>query len=431
MQRNEELCETKNKTVKVSKLAAHLIGSEIVKIGNEVNDMKAKGAEIANLTIGDLNSNIYPIPDLLKEEIQKAYQNNLTNYPPANGLKSLRESVSKDLKTRWNLDYSIDDILITAGSRPLIYAVFRTIVDEGDKVIYPIPSWNNNHYAYMTSAQSIEVKAKVENNFLPTAADLKEHVKDAVLLCLCSPLNPTGTMFTKEQLSEICELVLEENKRRSEDEKPLYLMYDQIYSNLTFGAQHYNPVSLYPEMKEYTIYIDGISKCLAATGVRVGWGFGPSLILSKMKSLLTHVGAWAPKPEQEAVAEFYSNPENVNSFVKDYKSKLEESLKVLHAGIQDLKSKGLSVDSIQPMGALYLTIKLDYLGKTKPDGGKIENTTDLVFYLISEGGVALVPFSAFGDEKTEPWFRASVGGLSLDEIRTMLPKLENALEKLS
>jgi len=416
--------------VKVSKLAANLIGSEIVKIGNEVNDLKAKGAEIANLTIGDLNSNIYPIPLKLKEEIQKAYQNNLTNYPPANGLLSLRTEVSKDLKKRWDLDYSPNDILITAGSRPLIYAVYKTIVDEGDKVVYPIPSWNNNHYAYLTSADAVEVKTTTENNFLPTADDLRPHLKGAVLLSLCSPLNPTGTMFTKEQLSEICELILEENKNRGEDEKPLYLMYDQIYSNLTFGAEHVNPVSLFPEMKEYTIYIDGISKCLAATGVRVGWGFGPSHIIDKMKALLTHVGAWAPKPEQEATAKYYQNPDEVNAFVNEYKGRLEASLKVLHKGIQDLKEKGLSVDSIQPMGALYLTIKLDYIGKTKPDGSTIETSSDLVFYLINDAGVALVPFSAFGEAKSEPWFRASVGGLDIKEIEAMLPKLEKALNNL-
>ncbi|ASE61327.1 aminotransferase [Chryseobacterium indologenes] len=416
--------------MKVSKLAANLIGSEIVKIGNEVNDLKAKGAEIANLTIGDLNSNIYPIPALLKEEIQKAYQNNLTNYPPANGLLSLRKEVSKDLKNRWNLDYSPNDILITAGSRPLIYAVYKTIVDEGDKVVYPTPSWNNNHYAYLTSANAVEVKTKPETNFLPTADDLRPHLDGAVLLALCSPLNPTGTMFTREQLSDICELVIAENKKRGADEKPLYLMYDQIYSNLTFGAEHVDPVSLFPELKDYTIYIDGISKCLAATGVRVGWGFGPAHIIDKMKALLTHVGAWAPKPEQEATAKFYENPENVNVFVEDFKAKLEESLKVLHGGVQDLKGKGLAVDSIEPMGALYLTIKLDYIGKTKPDGAVIENSSDLVFYLINEAGVALVPFSAFGEDKSEPWFRASVGGLAVDEIKVMLPKLENALNNL-
>ena len=421
-----------NKTinVKVSKLAQNLIGSEIIKIGNQVNDLKAEGAEIANLTIGDLNASLYPIPSRLKEEITKAYANNLTNYPPANGLLSLRESISNDLKNRWNLEYSVNDILVAAGSRPLIYATFKTIVDEGDKVVYPIPSWNNNHYAYLTHAKRVEVETSKENNFLPTAEDLKPHLEGAVLLALCSPLNPTGTMFTKEQLSEICELVLEENKKRGENEKPLYLMYDQIYAMLTFGEEHFNPVSLYPELREYTIFVDGTSKCFAATGVRVGWSFGPTKVIDLMKSLLTHVGAWAPKPEQEAVAVFLEERENVDLYVDDFSGKISKSLQVLHEGIQNMKSRGFNVNSIKPMGALYLTIELNYLGKISPDGTKINTSTDLVFYLIHEAGVALVPFSAFGNSSEMPWFRASVGGLSLNEIEKMLPRLENALEKL-
>ena len=416
--------------MKVSKLAENLIGSEIVKIGNEVNDMKAQGAEIANLTIGDLNSNLYPIPKLLKDEIAKAYEENLTNYPPANGLLSLRKSVSKDLKHRWNLDYSPEEILVTAGSRPLIYATYKIIVDPGDKVIFPVPSWNNNHYAYLCSANAVEINASLENNFLPTAEDLKPHLEKAVLIALCSPLNPTGTMFTKKQLSDICEMVLEENKKRKEDEKPLYVLYDQIYSNLTFDNVHYDPVSLFPEMKNYTIYIDGISKSLAATGVRVGWGFGPGHIMDKMKALLTHVGAWAPKPEQEATAQFYNNPENIDSFVDGFKEKLQQSLQTLHEGIQNLKSKSFAVDSIQPMGAMYLTIKLDFIGKKTDDGTTIESSSDLVFYLIKDAGVAIVPFSAFGNSKEMPWFRASAGGLSKKEIEDMLPRLEKSLAKL-
>lgn len=417
--------------MKVSKIAQNLIGSEIIKIGNQVNELKAQGAEIANLTIGDLDSNIYPIPAQLKEEIQKAYQNNLTNYPPANGLLSLRKSVSNDLKNRWNLEYSAEEILIAGGSRPLIYATFKTIVDDGDKVVYPIPSWNNNHYAYLTNAEKIEVETSRSNNFLPTAEDLKPHLEGAVLLALCSPLNPTGTMFTKEQLTEICKLVLEENKKRGENEKPLYLMYDQIYAMLTFGQKHFNPVSLFPELKEYTIFIDGTSKCFAATGVRVGWSFGPAAVIDKMKALLGHVGAWAPKPEQQAVSTFLNDTESVELFVNDFKGKIAESLSVLHHGIQDMKSRGFAVESIQPMGALYLTIELNYLGKTKPDGSSIVDSSDLVFYLINEAGVALVPFSAFGNSRNMPWFRASVGGLSLNEIQKMLPRLENALSKLS
>ncbi|MDY3337703.1 aminotransferase class I/II-fold pyridoxal phosphate-dependent enzyme [Riemerella anatipestifer] len=416
--------------MKVSRLAANLVGSEIVKIGNEVNELKAKGAQIANLTIGDLNANIYPIPSLLKEEIQKAYRNNLTNYPPANGLLSLRESVSSDLKKRYQLDYSPEEILVAGGSRPLIYAAYMSVVDAGDKVVYPLPSWNNNHYAYLTSAEKVEIETKKENNFLPTAEELKPHLEGAVLLALCSPSNPTGTMFTEQQLREICEMVVAENKRRGENEKPLYLMYDQIYAMLFFGHEHFNPVSLVPEMKDYTIFIDGSSKCFAATGVRVGWGFGPSVIINKMKAFLTHIGAWAPKPEQEATAKFLSKTDEVDAYVNDFKGRIQLSLNTLHQGIQELKNKGFAVDSVEPMGALYLTIKMDYVGKTTPDGEVLKDTTDVVFYLIREAGMALVPFSAFGNSRETPWFRASVGGCSLEDIKNMLPVLEGALSKL-
>ncbi|ATA88280.1 aminotransferase [Capnocytophaga stomatis] len=414
----------------VSKLAQNLIGSEIVKIGNEVNDLKAKGEKITNLTIGDLDSNIYPIPDELKEGIQQAYADNLTNYPPASGILPLRENVSKDLKQRYALEYSAKDILIAGGSRPLIYATFKTIVDEGDKVIYPVPSWNNNHYSYLNSAQKVELEVKPENNFLPTAEELRPHLKDAVLLALCSPLNPTGTMFSEHQLREICELIVEENRKRGADEKPLYLMYDQIYAMLTFGEKHFNPVSLVPEMKPYTIFIDGSSKCFAATGVRVGWAFGPSEIIGKMAALLTHVGAWAPKPEQQAMAQFLTDTKAVDTFVNDFKGKIKHSLETLHEGIQALKQKGYAVESIRPMGALYLTIQLDYVGKTTPKGEKLNDTTDLVFYLIKEAGMALVPFSAFGNSRTMPWFRASAGGCSLQDIKDVLPRLEKALSEL-
>ena len=415
----------------VSKLAQNLIGSEIIKIGNQVNELKAQGAEIANLTIGDLDSNIYPIPAGLKQNIQKAYADNLTNYPPANGLLSLRKAVAKDIKSRWDLDYSPDDILVSGGSRPLIYATFKTIVDEGDKVVYAVPSWNNNHYAYLTSANAVELEVSPEDNFLPTADVIIPHLEGAVLLALCSPLNPTGTMFTKEQLSEICEAVIAENKKRGEGEKPLYLMYDQIYAMLTFGdSEHFNPVSLYPELRDYTIYIDGTSKCFAATGVRVGWSFGPTKVIDRMKALLTHVGAWAPKPEQQAVAEFLDNTPAVNEFVNDFKGKIAHSLEVLHAGIQEMKSKNFAVDSIKPMGALYLTIKLDYVGKTTEDGKVLKDSTDLVFYLIENAGVALVPFSAFGNSREMPWFRASVGACSVEDLQKMFPKLETALSKL-
>ena len=131
-------------------------------------------------------------------------------------------------------------------------------------------SWNNNHYCHLTRSRVITVETRPEDNFMPTAKELEPHIKQATLISLCSPLNPTGTCFTEDEMHKICDLVVEENLRRGNDEKPLYVLFDQIYWQLTLGdTKHYNPVVINPAMRDYTIFVDGISKVLAATGVRI------------------------------------------------------------------------------------------------------------------------------------------------------------------
>lgn len=417
--------------MKVSVLGESLVSSEIIKIAGEVNEMKAKGIEVANLTIGDFDPKLFPIPKQLQNEIIEAYEDHQTNYPPAGGILALRESVSIFIKERLNLDYSPkNEVLISGGSRPLIYATFLALVDADDTVLFPAPSWNNNHYSHLLGAKGVAVPTKPENNFMPTAADIKPYLKGATLLALCSPLNPTGTMFTAENLKEICELVLAENQSRSVNEKPLYVFYDQIYSQLTFGLhQHVNPVSLVPALRDYTVFIDGSSKCFAATGVRVGWGFGPAYILDKMRAIVSHMGAWAPKAEQVAMSKFLVNTPAVDAFLEVFKKQVTRSLDTLYNGLMALKSEGFAIDAIEPMGAIYLTIKIDYVGKSTPAGEVLNNSAELNFYLIKEANIALVPFSAFGTEEM-CWFRASVGASSAEEIESKIPALKAALLNL-
>ncbi len=415
----------------ISILAQNLHGSEIIKIAAEVNELKKQGQTIANLTIGDFDSNIYPIPEGFKQRIVEAYADNQTNYPPADGVLATRQSVSEFIKNKFNLSYPPNQVLITGGSRPLIYSIFMALVDPGDKVVFPIPSWNNNHYCDLTRAQSVLVETRPENNFMPTADDLRPHIKGATLLALCSPLNPTGTMFTKKDLEEICDLVIEENKTRKPGEKPLYIMYDQIYSQLTFGKhQHYNPVSLRPELKDFVIFVDGGSKCFAATGVRVGWGFGPAHVIEPMKAIIGHMGAWAPKAEQVAMAAYLKQEAEVNMYLQALKTNIQSSLTALYQGFQQLKAEGFAVDAIEPMGAIYLTVKVDYVGKTTPEGKVLKNAADINFYLIKEAKVALVPFAAFGADGSVNWFRASVGASTLQEIEEIAPRIKEALIRL-
>ncbi len=416
----------------ISVLAQNLRGSEIIKIAGEINELKRQGQNIANLTIGDFDSNIYPIPTELKDGIVAAYNQNQTNYPPADGMLNLRQSVSAFLKKSFNLDYSANnEILISGGSRPLIYSTFLAVVNPGEKVVFPLPSWNNNHYSDLLGADAIMIPTRAENNFMPTADEIRPHLKGAALLALCSPLNPTGTMFDKKDLEEICDLVIAENKSRAAGEKPLYLMYDQIYSQLTFGDfQHFDPVTLRPELKDYTIFIDGASKCFASTGVRVGWGFGPAHVIDNMKAIVGHMGAWSPKAEQVAMASFITNDAAVDTYLTAIKAKIQASLNALHEGFQALKAEGFQVDSIQPMGAIYLTLKIDYAGKTTPDGTLLKDSADINFYLIKEAKVALVPFSAFGTGDDVSWFRASVGTITAEDIQQLIPRVKAALAKL-
>jgi aspartate aminotransferase len=417
---------------KLSHLAQTLIGSEIVALGAVIKEKIKQGNKIYNYTIGDFDSSVFPIPQELEDEIVKAYKERNTTYPPADGILELREAVAGFIKEKEGLDYASNEILIAAGGRPLIYTAFRAIVDKGDKVIYPVPSWNNNHYVHFNEGEHVLIECKRENNFMPSAEEIQPHIKGAALIAVCSPLNPTGTTFTKKELEAICDLVIAENETRGADEKKLYLLYDQIYWTLTFGAtEHYNPVSLNPKMKDYTIFIDGISKAFAATGVRVGWSMGPAHLINKMKAINSHVGAWAPMAEQKAVSKYLLQKDTVARWFTQFKAAVEERLLRIYKGFQQLKNDGFSVDAVAPQAAIYLTIQLNLAGKKTEEGMLLEKQSDVTAYILNEAKIAVVPFNAFGADKNSNWYRLSVGTCKTEEIDEMLLQLKQALQKLS
>ncbi len=417
--------------MKLSHLSETLIGSEIVKLGGEIREKIRQGERIYNFTVGDFDPSIFPIPRELENAIVDAYRQHFTNYPAAEGNNDLRESILSFIKQTEGLEYGLDEVLVASGGRPLIYAVFRAICDKGDKVIYAVPSWNNNHYTHFVGGEHVVVEAKPENNFMPSANDIKPHISGASLIALCSPQNPTGTTFKKEDLEAICDLVLEENQRRGEHEKKLYLMYDQMYWHLTYGdIRHVDPVSLRPEMRQYTIYIDAISKVFAATGVRVGWSLGPPVILSKMKAILTHIGAWAPMAEQKAVARYLRDTDAIKKYLDHFKAEIEERLRRIYNAFMDLKNEGLPVDAIAPEAAIYLTIRIDLAGRKTSDGKELNDQNDVTSYILSEARLAVVPFYAFGASKDSAWYRLSVGTCKKDEIDEMIAALRSALKKI-
>jgi aspartate aminotransferase len=417
---------------RISAMSDGMSGSEILRIAGEIRTMTEAGQRVCNLTVGDFSPSEFRIPRFLESEIATALQRGETNYPPSNGLAPLREAVCRFYERSLGLRYQPTSVVVTSGSRPGIYGTFRTIVDPGDRVVFAVPSWNNNHYCHLTGAVAVPVATSSKDAFLPTRELLEPIVRGARLISLNSPLNPTGTAFTPETLAGICDLVLEENARRSASERPLYLMYDQVYWMLTFGDTHHvDPVSLRPAMAPYTIYVDGISKAFAATGIRVGWVVGPQDIVSSMNHLLGHVGTWAPRAEQVATAKLLDAPNEIAQYTTDLKAGVRQRLDALYAGIMAMKAENLPVDATEPMGAIYLSARFALNGRRTPDGQVLRTNDDVRRYLLTAAGFGVVPFQAFGVREDTGWFRLSVGAVSMADIERVLPALRQAIQAVA
>jgi aspartate aminotransferase len=409
----------------LSTLAQGLTGSEVLKIAGEVRALMASGRAVANLTVGDFAPSEFRIPRLLESMIAEALAAGHTNYPPSDGTLELRRSVIEFYRDSFGLDYPIESVLITGGSRPVIYATYQAVVDRGDEVVYPTPSWNNNHYTYLAGGKAVELVVGAETNFMPTAEMIRPHVRTARLIAVCTPLNPTGTVMARSEVEAIARLVVEENERRAAaGERALFLLWDQVYWMLTFGSnRHWAPPQLVPESAAYTIFIDGISKAFAATGLRVGWTVAPPAVTARMRDIIGHIGAWAPKAEQLAVASFLRQKDEIAAFHEEMIRELRLRLDALYDGIMAMKREGLPVDAIAPQGAIYLSVQFDLVERF----GTNEN---IRHFLLEEAGFAVVPFQAFGLKREDGWFRLSAGAVSVSDCVAGLERVKQALAKL-
>lgn len=416
----------------LSQVALGLVGSEILKIAAAVRALQAKGHKVCNLTVGDFLPSQFPIPQALQSAIARAYERRETNYPPSDGMPSLREAVCEYYRQTLGLDYPMESVVICGGARPAIYGTYRSIIERGDRVIYPTPSWNNNHYIHLCEGVPVECPTRVEDGFMPTAETLVPLFPGARLLCLNSPLNPTGTVLEEAELRRICDAILEENHRRARaGERPLYLLYDQVYYALTFGAvRHYTPPALRPEMAAYTVFVDAISKSLCATGLRVGWAMGPPYLIARMRDVLGHVGAWAPRAEQLAAADMLRDSTAMAEFHKVMKADVKLRLDLLYDSFVRLQQLGLPVRAVPPQGAIYLSVQFALHGSKLPSGEVITQNEQIRGYLLDAAGMAVVPFQAFGMKEESGWFRLSVGAVSPSEINELMPRLERALAAL-
>jgi aspartate aminotransferase len=417
---------------RASQLARSLTASGILRIAAEVREMVARGEPVANLTVGDFAPAEFRIPQFLCDAIGEAVQAGETNYPPSNGMPVLRDAIRALYNRTLALDYEPQSVVIASGARPIIYGAYRSIVDAGDRVVFPVPSWNNPYYCTLVDAEAVAVPAGRETAFLPTADSLREPLREARMLVLNSPVNPTGTAFTADGLSEICDLVLEENARRGDDERPLYLLYDQVYWMLTFGdVRHVTPLELRPDIRPYTILADAASKPFAATGVRVGWGLGPPDIMGHIADVVSHAGAWAPRAEQVAMARLLESGEALDDYMRTMRRSVEARLGAMHAGCMALRAEGLPVDAIEPQGAIYLSARFALHGRRTASGETLHTDEDVRRFLLREAGVAVIPFDVFGFPGGSGWCRLSAGAVSVAGVEAMFPRLRAAIATLA
>ena len=413
----------------LSRLAQGMVGSEVLRISGEVRAAVAAGREVLNLTVGDFDPREFPLPKRLADGVKAALDAGHTNYPPSNGILELRKAVVGFYQREMGLEYPLESVIIAGGARPLIYAAFKTLVDAGDGVVFPVPSWNNNHYVYLCGGRSIPLEVSRAHRFHPTPEQVAAVLPTARLLSLSSPLNPTGTGIEPEVLAAISQQVVDENRRRERTgEKPLFMMFDQVYWATAFDTGlPVTPPALVPEVAPYTVLVDAISKSLAATGLRVGWALAHPAVTARLSDFLGHVGAWAPKPEQVATAAFIAEPPAFHEFRGQMAVRLRARLQALHDGLMRMRARGLPVEAVEPEGTLYLSARFSLGGTVR--GRQLRTNEDVRKLLLEEAGVAVVPFQAFALPHEDGWFRLSVGAVSVAAIEHGLGRLEQVLSE--
>ena len=367
---------------RLSDMANGMERSRILSIAASVRAMIAEGKAVAPFTVGDFSPSQFEVPSPLIDAIIEAVSEGETNYPPAAGLPELRSAL--------------------------------------------VPAWNNHYYVHLNGAIDIPIQGTPESRFLPTASQIESRIEDIRVLILNSPLNPTGTCFTANELRDICHVVLNENRKRSQDgRKPVILVYDQVYSTMTAdGIDHVHPVQVCPEIFDYTITLDAISKSLTGTGLRLGWMALPPALAPPVVALIGHMGAWPARPIQKAAAKLYENQAILESYFDDLDDRILTRMSLLKSRLEPMSL--FRVNYVEPEGGIYLSTQFDLFELLN-----VTTNEEIRQWLLEEAGVAVVPFQAFGLEEDTGWFRISIGAVSVDDISQAMDRLEQALTNAS
>ena len=386
-----------------------LAPSATLAMSQKSSEMKAQGIDVINMSVGEPDFNT---PDHIKEAAKQAIDQNYSRYSPVPGYPELRRAITDKLRRENGLDYAVSEILVSNGAKQSVCNTVMALVNPGDEVIIPAPYWvSYPQMALLAGGEPVIVEATFEQDFKMTPEQLEAAITPKTrLLILCSPSNPTGSVYNKEELRALADVIL-----RHDD---LYVLADEIYEHINYVGRH-ESIAQFPGMKERTIIVNGVSKAYAMTGWRIGYIAAPEWIVKGCNKLQGQYTSGPCSVSQKAAEFAYTQSQEC---VEQMRQAFERRRDLIVSLAREIP--GLEVNV--PQGAFYLFPKCaSFYGKRCGDR-LIQNSTDLAMYLLEVGHVATVGGDAFGDPQC---FRMSYA-TSDDNIREAMRRIGEALAKL-
>ena len=386
-----------------------LAPSATLAMSQKSSEMKAQGVDVINMSVGEPD---FMTPEPIKEAGKKAIDDNFSKYSPVPGYPALRNAISKKLKAENGLDYAASEIIVGTGGKQGVCNAIMALVNPGDEVIIPAPYWvSYPQMVKLAGGNPVIISAGIEQDFKITAAQLEASITPKTkMIILCSPSNPTGSVYTKAELDELAKVVI--------SHEDVFVLSDEIYEHINYIGKHAS-IAACPNMKERTIICNGVSKAYAMTGWRLGWVAAPEWIVKGLNKLQgQYTSGTSSVSQMAALAAYEGNQQCVEDFRKTFQRR-RDLIVNLAKGIP-----GLEVNI--PQGAFYLFPKCSsFFGKSN---GKytINNSTDFAMYLLEKGHVATVGGDDFGSPDC---FRMSYA-TSDDNIKEALQRIKDALSKL-
>ncbi len=399
---------------KLSERLNRLATSATLAMSQKSAEMKAQGIDVINLSVGEPDFNT---PDDIKKAAKQAVDDNWSRYSPVPGYADLRRAIVAKLKNENGLDYTADEILVSNGAKQCVCNAVMALVNDGEEVIIPTPYWvSYPQMALLAGGVPVHIRAGIEQNFKITPEQLEAAITPRTrMLILCSPSNPTGSVYTRDELKALAEVVL-----RHDD---LYVLADEIYEHIIYIG-HHESIAQFPGMKERTIIVNGVSKAYAMTGWRIGFMAAPQWIVKGCNKLQGQYTSGPCSVSQKAAEAAYTLPQ-------DCVEQMRQAFERRRDLIVELASQIPGLEVNRPDGAFYLFPKCSsFYGKHYKSGEDvvtINNSNDLALYLLTEAHVATVGGDAFGDPDC---FRMSYA-TSDENIRKALQRIAQALAKLA